>query len=591
MLDQVKAPEDQNEFEKAKEKPTQLPYGFSLEKDGVYYEDPNDEKESRVWICGALEVISYQSDVDSKNWGIQLKFTNDDGHTHFWSMPKSMLSGNGEKYREQLLNMGLNISHTSKGRNLLSQYLNNCKPSKRATSVEKVGWYKDVYVLPGKTFGKLPENESVIYQSTSSSNLGFVNHGNLIHWNAQIGKYAVGNSRLIFAVSLALAGTLMRDLNVTGGGFHVVGGSSIGKSTINHVAVSVWGDRSRFKTWRTTDNALEEVALVHNDNTLILDEIGEADRLKMDNTVYMLANGQGKERSNKGFENRETKTWRLLFLSNGEIDLRSMMQSIGKSPKDGQTLRIANIPADTGKFGVFENLHEFSNGSQLADHLKEKAEYHHGSLGMEFIEKYIENHSRNKEQAKFFYDEFRNRIEIGSDSQVSRVLSRFALVAAAGELAYELGLVSWEPDDAMKAISECFKAWLEDRGSGNTEAEEALNLVKSFIERNEEGRFEALQTNAQPLSGKPAFVANVIRDRAGFKHHENRQDVYYIYPETFKNEVCKGISYKMALSELQEKGFLKHDADRFDCKLPSNTTKKRPRMYAILGELLGETDD
>ncbi|WP_130538073.1 DUF927 domain-containing protein [Thiomicrorhabdus indica] len=395
---------------------------------------------------------------------------------------------------------------------------------------------------------------------------------------------------LIFAVSLSLAGTLLKDLNVPGGGFHVVGGSSIGKSTINHVAVSVWGDRSRFKTWRSTGNALEQIALIHNDNTLILDEIGEANKYEMDNIVYMLANGTGKERSNKGFENRETKTWRLLFLSNGEIDLRSIMQSIGKSPKDGQTLQIANIPADTGKFGVFENLHEFPSGSELADHLKDKAEYHHGSLGMAFIEKYIENHSRNKERAKFFFDEFKNRIQAENDSQVSRVLSRFALVAAAGELASEFGLVSWEPEDAIKAIAECFNSWLEDRGSGNTETEEALNQVKSFIERNEDSRFEALQTGSQPLSSQPVFNT-VIRDKAGFKHYENRQDVYYIYPETFKNEVCKGICYKTALSELREKGFLKHDADRFDCKLPSNSTKKRPRMYAILGELLGESDD
>jgi len=591
MLDKVQnQAQEQNEFEAKKETPTKLPYGFSLQKDGVYYEDPNDEKESKTWICSPLEVVSHQSDADSKNWGIELKFTNDDGVTHYWPMPKSLLKGNGEEYRGQLLSMGLHISHTAKAKSLLTQYIANCKPSKRATSVEKVGWYKGVYVLPGKTIGHLPKNGRVIYQSTNSSNLGFVRHGNLIQWNTQIGKYAAGNSRLIFAVSLALAGVLLKDLNVNGGGFHVVGGSSIGKSTINHVAVSVWGDRSRFKTWRSTGNALEQIAMIHNDNTLILDEIGEANKYEMENTVYMLANGQGKERSNKGFENRDTKTWRLLFLSNGEIDLRSMMQSIGKTPKDGQTLRIANIQADTGKFGVFDNLHGFANGSQLADYLKEKAEEVHGSLGIEFLKRYIENHSESNERARFLRDEFKSRNQIVNESQVSRVLDRFALVAAAGELACEYGLVSWEQDDAMKALTKCFELWLEDRGSGNTEAEEAVNVVKSFIERNEDSRFEALQTGSQPLSNQHSF-SPVIRDRAGFKNHESRQDVYYIYPETFKTEVCKDVNSKTALAELKERGFLKCDVDRFDCKLPSNVTKKRPRMIAVYGELLGEVDE
>lgn len=31
--------------------------------------------------------------------------------------------------------------------------------------------------------------------------------------------------------------------------------------------------------------------------------------------------------------------------------------------------------------------------------------------------------------------------------------------------------------------------------------------------------------------------------------------------------------------------------DRFDCKLPSNATKKRPRMIAVYGQLLGEVDE
>lgn len=587
MLDKVRT---QNEFEAAKETPTKLPFGFSLEKDGVYYEDPNDEKESRIFICSPLEVVSYQSDVDSKNWGIELKFTNADGVTHYWAMPKSLLSGNGEEYRKQLLNMGLDIGHTSKAKSLLSQSHNNCKPSKRATSVEKVGWYKGVYVLPGKTVGKLPENERAIYQSTTSSNLGFARHGSLVQWESKIGRYTSGNSRLIFAVSLSLAGTLLKDLNVPGGGFHIVGGSSIGKSTINHVAVSVWGNRSRFKTWRSTGNALEQIALVHNDNTLILDEIGEANKHEMENTVYMLANGFGKERSNKGFENRDTKTWRLLFLSNGEVDLRSMMQSIGKSPKDGQSLRIANIQADTGKFGVFDNLHEYSNGSQLADALKEQSEYFHGSLGIEFLQKYIGNHSEYKERAKFHFDDFIARNKIENDSQVSRVLSRFALVAAAGELACDFELVSWEKGEALEAISRCFKSWLEDRGSGNTEAEEALNKVKNFLERHEGARFEYLQTGSGLMNRKPAYV-NEVYNKAGFKHQDGDRWIYYIYPETFKNEVCRDINHQMALSELKAQGFLKHDVNRFDCKLPSNSTKKRPRMIAIWGSLLGEESE
>lgn len=582
----VEGSNEANAFNKAIEKPTTLPKGFYLLDSGVHYDNPDDDKDM-IWICARLEVVSHQRDIDSKNWGSLLEFKDADDVVHQWAMPRSMLKDSGAEYRGVLLDMGLSISHGRRASDLLSQYINGCIPHRKATSVDKIGWYKSVYVLPNKTIGNLPADEAVIYQSTSTSLLGFAKHGNLTSWNTHIGHYTNGNSRLIFAVSLALSGTLLKDLNVNGGGFHMLGGSSIGKSTINHLACSVWGDVSRFKTWRATGNALEQIALMHNDNCLLLDEIGEVKKTEIENISYMLANGSGKERSNKGFENRETKTWRLLYLSNGEVDVATIMQSVGQNPKDGQLLRLANINADTGVFGVFEELHGFSHGGQLADHLKSKSECYHGALGVAFIEEYVGNRVTNIEFAKEVSAIFMQQHKKDDfDGQISRVMSRFALVASAGELAIKFGLTTWEEGDAVNAVSKCFETWLEDRATGNSEAIDAINQIRSFIERHEDSRFEALQTKS--MNSSNGYSHQIIRDKAGYKHRENGEDIYYIFPDTFKSEVCKGINYKTAVSELRARSFLKYEAGRDMQKVPQNQTGKRPRMYAIKGELLND---
>ncbi len=76
-------------------------------------------------------------------------------------------------------------------------------------------------------------------------------------------------------------------------------------------------------------------------------------------------------------------------------------------------------------------------------------------------------------------------IELGDAAgEVHRVVARFAVVAAAGELASEAGITGWPSGEATTAARACFHAWLARRGgSGSKDKGRLLEHVRGIFER------------------------------------------------------------------------------------------------------------
>ena len=78
-----------------------------------------------------------------------------------------------------------------------------------------------------------------------------------------------------------------------------------------------------------------------------------------------------------------------------------------------------------------------------------------------------------------------------ADGQVARVAARFALVAAAGELATALDILPWPAGEASAAAARCFNDWLAARGdNGPEEITAGLRQVRAFLELHGTSRFE-----------------------------------------------------------------------------------------------------
>jgi len=562
--------------QKTKEKPKNGPASikevgnidFEVNERGVW---ATEENGSNTWVCSQLIIEADTRDERNENWGRLLRFPDRDGVWHTWSMPMELLGGDGREFRQSLLNQGLDIGGR-KSRALLEAYL-NVKPDKRALCVTRPGWHRGGFVLPDEFIGG--QDAEPIYLQTFTAKHLFRESGSADEWREKLGVFCRGNKRLVFSVSFSFSAPLLEPLQGESGGLHFTGNTSEGKSTALYVAGSVHGgggDKGFLRRWRATINGLESVAEAHHDSLLCLDEIAECKPEDVNEAAYMLSNGQGKARQARAGGLRGTPEWRAVFLSSGEISLADHIAQCGRRVRGGQEVRVVNLPADAGKgFGLFEDLHGHPDGDQFSRYLQKSARECYGAPIRSFLRHIVGRLDELRKRYKTFSEEvLKEMLPDNPIGAVSRVAHRFALAAFAGELATEIGLTSWEPEEATDAAKALFQVWLDARGtSGSTDEEAAVRQVRAFLEQHGSSRFQRLR---HPVKVDSKGVAatdeeNLITDdravinRAGFVKPDNAGDIseYFIAPEVFRGEVCKGFDYRMVARALQSRALLISD--------------------------------
>ncbi len=534
-----------------------LPEGFSFGKNGLNYLDPNADDSSLIWICSKLEVVAVTCDENYLNYGRALEFKDTLGRDKSWVMPMNLLKGRNEALHGILLDMGLSLSTSAKAKGLLAQYLQMCKGMMNATCVFKTGWFKGAYVLPDRTIGGDPDNP-VLFQTDNPLTGNFESKGTLDLWRENVARFAVGNSRISFAISASFTAPLLSLFGIEGGGFHFRGESSKGKTITLYSAGSVWGSHKRKRMWRATSNGLEMTAYMHNDSLLLLDEMGEMSPKEIGQTVYMLANGQAKQRAN----DVRLKEWRLLFLSTGELDLKSAMQTAGDTTKAGQEVRMIDLEAVVGEFGVFDVLLAGFEDSRLqAEALQEHTSNYYGVAGIEFLKQLISRKEEARNEFKKYQALFiENETPKNANSQVSRAINRFAIVAAGGELATYLGVTGWEAGEAYAGIKACFDGWCSNLISSTESHEEtsAIKVVRSFIAKHGESRFLDLRRANDTHAPKTINLAGWKQVKVGTLVTEDT--LFHFSTDVFADEVCKGLDPKLVLKTLNKHGYLKTES-------------------------------
>ncbi len=161
---------------------------------------------------------------------------------------------------------------------------------------------------------------------------------------------------------------------------------------------------------------------------------------------------------------------------------------------------------------------------------------------------------------------------------MSRVARRFALVAAAGELAAAFDIVPWKFGDAIEAVGTCFGSWLEMRGGIEpAEVTAGIAQVRLFIEMHGESRFTPW---GEAESNRPTI------NRAGFRKSDADEGTeYYVLPEVWKSEVCKGFDSGMIARELASRGLLIPGSDDKPQSTHRPLSGKPMRFYRLAASI------
>lgn len=562
-------------------RPCFLPYRLDVE--GLWFlpkgkseEDGSESPVKPQRLSGPFQVLAETRDFRWQGWGLRIQWQDPDGVIHAETLPRELFLGEGAELARTLARGGLWVASDEARRKKLVAYLASVRVPGRARSVERVGWQRGAFVLPGASYGALSQGEQV-YLALDMEHT-FQERGDLTEWQREVGRHAKGNSRLTFSLAVAFAPPLLERLGMEGGGFHFFGQSSKGKTTCVEAAGSVWGGPTYRESWRATSNGLEAVAMSHCDCLLILDEQGQTLPKDAGEVAYLLANGSDKVRATKDLRTRKRRRWRTLFLSTGEITLGDRMREEGRVPRAGQDVRMVDIPVlPDGLDQAFEGWEGFDSSKALADHLRLATRRCYGSAARCFLERLCQATDQEVltwERRKVAWSQA--HLPRRADSQVGRVLDRFALVALAGELAIQWGILPIPAGGADWAADLCLKAWIAQRGGvGAGEHERGVAAVVGFIERHGTSRFADWEN-----------LGERVVNSAGFRRRDGQDRMDYLFHAEGWKDACEGFSPKDVARGCVEAGLL--DAVLESGKLRFQKNVKVPgrgteRFYIITG--------
>ncbi len=591
--------------------PSKLPYGtlaesmewagghFEIVDKGVFFIERQKSGEAKEsFISSPILVLAQTRDNTGNNWGRLLQWNDNAQNLHTWAVPMELFQGDGTESRKALSNQGVTIMPDRRSRDLLQCYLMSYPVDKFALCVDSVGWHKNRYVLPTETFSNaatVNSEELIVYQRSDGLDNRYQHKGDLEQWKTGVSLLLESHSKLVFSVACAFAGQLLEPLNQQGGGFHLNGTSSKGKSTAIYLGCSVWGHpKEYYRTWRSTGNALEQTAYMHNDGFLVLDEIGEATAKDIGQTIYMLANGQGKARMARTATVSAPKQWRVLFLSSGEKTLKEILSEIGQNTKLGQEIRLPEISVDSSEYGIFDSVDFAEEAAQQANILYENSVNAYGVAGRAWLEYLTNDKDKASKLAGQLHKQYLTKITPhNAQGHISRVASRFAIVAVAGELATQAGITGWQKGRALEAITSVFNTWLNNfEMVGDYEDRLILEHVRGFFEANGNSRFDTLTKGqitpiekAEPedsSSTSQTIRAKTIY-RVGYRQLDTQGKLlaFLVFNEQFKQAICGEFDPRKVAKVLVKHKWLDHEKGKSTKPVRGVETKHPVRMYVF----------
>ena len=532
----------------------------------------------------AIEPLAMVIDSETDTQSLLVAVKNIDGEERVLRIPYSDLVSNVNRAVSVLSDAGLVIVPGKE--KALAIFLRMAIPPKRLVKTSQSGWSNDnkCFVLPDETFGDLGEKEVCFEPKSKSLAKGYKRQGTTKQWRVNVGNMAKGNPLMIFVICVSLCGPLLKLAGFNGGGVHLYGRSSRGKTTLSQLAASIWGngtdpsvptDDTLVRTWYTTVNAIDALSEAHSDTLLPMDELGTFIGRDLGKVIYQLAGGQEKASLTSTRTFRDGATWRGNILSTGEISVLQKIQSTGGKAMAGQLVRMLDIPIGD----VFTETGDLRTG-EFANKVKSNCSKYYGSVGRDFLSELVDWYQADPSGAVELLIENVESItnELRTDDvspEQERALRRLALYQVAGEFAVHWGILKFKESRIADAIVHVRDLWLQG-GVELSDTSRAIDTLRFFIGRSHGG-----------------FASIGDADPGGnIKGYRSRDRQTFYFDDDQLSAACGGREAKEVAKELRSRGLLlTNEEGRLKVKQKIASLQTSLRFYAVKAAILNLGED
>ena len=428
--------------------------------------------------------FGFERKTERQSWRHCFLITERNGNQSHLELPREKLARIGAAIR-LLMKAGVHLVGRDAAQKALIQFL-RFKPRREIIRMSQAGWAQVgahwVFMRPDEVItppGMLTTRNTIYELDTAACRHGLHVAGTAAEWAAEVAAPLQGNSNVALSFATFFAAPLLRFASEPGGGNHLHGPSTIGKTMISDAGQSIYGwpletaDDAFGMTWSGSVAGFDALALARTDFGLPLDEITLSDWRSAEQTVYKLASGTKGPRATSTGHLRETAHASVLVLSTGE---KSLQEFIGKSLQEGARKRLVDVPAGVQPGSAFETISRkqiHAESKRLFDAMKRQ----HGAVGRDWQRHLVDigpdtiEAELKKHRATFLALPEVAAVAEKAHPQVRTVVNRFALYAAALRMAIAAGLLPWTAEDADRGILACMRRWVQQRGNVDTAGE------------------------------------------------------------------------------------------------------------------------
>ena len=328
-------------------------FGCEMRSDGLY-----SISEDGSWKTQAFKVIARGRSPVEKGGvpvmrGIVISFKDCNGHERTAFISNALLNGDVGRLTAALYGAGFSLDHGDGSRKAIKRYLAGYRHPGRIIVAPRTGWLTDLgkrvaLVLADEVIPTPDFVDPVIidpdYKSAKAER-----RGTFEEWQKNAPRLARKHMFARFRMSTAFAGLLLGPTGEEGGVFNLYGESSGGKSSIDYLAMSVWGRGHRYdgygQTWSVTANGAEGTFGSHNDLVLFMDDTSTADPRDIAKVIYVSVSSQGKTRMTAEIGTRRPPPFRLIIMASGEKSNIDLLKENKLRVNPGFMVRAPDIPA------------------------------------------------------------------------------------------------------------------------------------------------------------------------------------------------------------------------------------------------------